>query len=147
MTFLKLIHKTLRPAFGVCLFLSQFISNRTTFFTNNIFIICLGIIILIAGILLLISASNHLKKTVNSKKITNTGPFAFIRHPIYSCVYILTTGLGLLFYSMYWFIVMLIFIPLWYIESREEERQMIKYHGEKYTDYQAKAKMFIPWIF
>jgi len=101
----------------------------------------------VAGILILISASNHLKNAVNSNKIADTGPFAFIRHPIYSCVYIISIGLGLIFYSIYWFVVLVIFIPFWYIESREEEKQMIEYYGAKYPDYQAKTKMFIPWIF
>ena len=147
MNFFKIIHITIRPLFAICLFLSQFISNRTTFFINNLFMICLGLIILVAGILLIQSASKHMKNAKNSNKIADTGPFVLIRHPIYSSIYVMSAGLGLLFYSTYWFIVLLIFVPFWYIESREEERQIIEYHGEKYTNYQIKTKMFIPWIF
>lgn len=90
---------------------------------------------------------NAVKEAYNSNKIADTGPFVLIRHPIYSSVYVISAGLGLLFYSTYWFIVLLIFVPFWYIESKEEERQMIEYHGEKYTNYKIKTKMFIPCIF
>jgi len=41
---------------------------------------------------------------------------------------------------------MIIFVPFWYLESREEERKMEELHGKKYTDYKAKTGMFFPKI-
>jgi len=45
-----------------------------------------------------------------------------IRHPIYTSAYILSIGLGLIFFAWFWFIVMIVFLPFWYLECREEEK-------------------------
>ncbi|MCK4287976.1 MAG: isoprenylcysteine carboxylmethyltransferase family protein [Bacteroidales bacterium] len=104
----------------------------------------LGILFLTCGILLLITASLHLRKAINTKDIVISGPFKYIRHPIYTSIYILSIGLGLIFFTWLWFIVMIIFIPFWYLECREEEKEMIKLYGKKYIEYQKKTGMFFP---
>jgi hypothetical protein len=38
---MKLLNIVLRPGFGICLFLSQFTSNRNSFFTDNFYILLL----------------------------------------------------------------------------------------------------------
>ncbi|OFY66673.1 MAG: hypothetical protein A2Y71_09020 [Bacteroidetes bacterium RBG_13_42_15] len=86
----------------------------------------------------------NLQKAVKAKKIAIHGPFKYIRHPIYDSMYILSTGLGLIFFSWLWFIVMVAFAPLWYLECKEEEKEMIKLHGQKYVDYQKTTGMFLP---
>jgi len=140
----KIFHVTLRLAFAICLFLSQFFSNRNSLFTDNLYLLFAGILFLAGGILLLISASLNLQKAVKAKKIAIHGPFKYIRHPIYDSMYILSTGLGLIFFSWLWFIVMVAFAPLWYLECKEEEKEMIKLHGQKYVDYQKTTGMFLP---
>jgi len=35
----RILHVLLRPAFGICLFLSQFASNRDTIFTDNLYLL------------------------------------------------------------------------------------------------------------
>jgi len=143
----KVIHITIRSAFGICLLLSQLFSNRTTFFSENYLLLIAGILIVILAVILFISASKHLSEAKNKNRIAVTGPFRYIRHPIYTGIYVLTFGLGLIFFSWLWYIVMIIFIPLWYIECMEEEREMLKTHGQEYTDYQSRTKMFIPFIY
>jgi protein-S-isoprenylcysteine O-methyltransferase Ste14 len=142
----RIIHLTLRPVFGGCLLLAQIFTNRTTFFTGNFFLLTAGILLFIAGILLIINSSIHMKKVRNTGQIAVTGPFKSIRHPIYTGIYIFSTGLGLIFFSWLWFAVMIIFIPLWYIECREEEKEMLIIHGQEYSDYQNQTRMFIPLI-
>jgi protein-S-isoprenylcysteine O-methyltransferase Ste14 len=41
---------------------------------------------------------------------------------------------------------MIAFIPLWYMECRKEEKEMIKMHGQEYIDYRKKTGMFLPKI-
>ncbi len=142
--FKSILHVILRPAFGICLFLSQFTSNRSTLFTDNFYLLFLGILFFTGGILLLITASLNLRKSVNTKEIVISGPFKYIRHPIYTSIYILSIGLGLIFFAWLWFIIMIVFIPFWYIECREEEKEMIKLYGKKYIEYQRKTGMFLP---
>jgi len=142
----RILHIVLRSAFGICLFLSQFTSNRNTIFTDNFYLLFLGILFLTGGILLLIKASLHLRKAINAEDIVISGPFKYIRHPIYTSMYIFSIGLGLIFFAWLWFIVMIIFIPFWYLECREEEKEMIKLYGQKYIDYRKKTGMFLPRI-
>jgi len=142
----KILHISLRSGFGLCLFLSQVFSKRTTFFSDNLYLIIIGIIIILAGILLIILASIHLQKATDTGQIGVTGPYKYIRHPIYTSMYILILGLGLVFFSWLWYIVMIVFIPFWYIECREEEKVMLKIYGQEYSDYQNRTKMFLPFI-
>lgn len=142
----KVIHILLRSTFAVCLFLSQFRSTRTTLFTDNNIILISGGILIIWGILFWISASISLHEAIRIKEIAQSGLFRYIRHPIYTSMYILCSGLGLIFFAWLWFVVLVIFIPLWYFECEEEEKQMIKSYGKKYLDYKARTGMFLPKI-
>jgi protein-S-isoprenylcysteine O-methyltransferase Ste14 len=140
----RILHIALRSGFAICLFLSQFTSSRTTFFTGNLYMLIAGVIVFFAGILLVISASNSLSRDVKENRIAVTGPYKYIRHPIYTSMYILSAGLGLIFFTWLWYMVMIAFIPLWYMECREEEKEMIKKHGQEYEDYGSRTGMFFP---
>jgi len=146
MTVKKILHKIIRPLFGICLFLSQFTSSRITFFTDNTYLLSAGVLVLVTGILLWIAASLNLDKAVKENKIAVSGPYKIIRHPIYTSIYVLSTGLGLMFFAWLWFIVMTAFIPLWYIECLNEEKEMIKLHGQEYIDYRKRTGMFLPGV-
>jgi len=141
-----IMHIANRVIFGICLFLSQFTSNRTTFFTDNQYLLSAGVLVLITGILLWIFASYNLQKAVKENKIAVRGPYKYIRHPIYASIYLLSTGLGLMFFAWLWFIIMIAFMPLWYIECRYEEKQVIKLHGQGFIDYRNRTGMFLPRI-
>ena len=143
---MKILHAVLRPGFGICLFLSQFTSNRNTFFTDNLYLILFGVVITIAGVSLLLASSTHLGRAKETGLIATSGPFQYIRHPIYTSVYMISIGIGFLFFAWIWFLVMVVFIPLWWLESKEEEKEMLEKHGEKYVSYQERTKMFIPGV-
>ena len=115
---MKILHVVLRPGFGTCLFLSQFTSNRNTFFTDNLHIILLGLVITIAGVSLLLASSTHLGRVKETGMMATSGPFRYIRHPIYTSVYLISIGMGFLFFAWIWFLVMVVFIPLWWLESK-----------------------------
>ena len=143
---MKILHTVMRPGFGICLFFSQFLSNRNTFFTDNLYLILLGVVITIAGISLVLASSTHLVRVKETGLIATSGPFQYIRHPIYTSVYLISTGMGFLFFAWIWFMVMVVFIPLSWLESKEEEKEMLKKHGEKSVSYQERTKMFIPGV-
>jgi len=140
----RILHKIIRPLFGICLFLSQFTSSRITFFTDNPWLLSAGVLVFIVGILLWIAASLNLNQAAKENKIAVSGPYKVIRHPVYTSIYVLSAGLGLMFFTWLWFIVMTAFIPLWYIECLNEEKEMIKLHGQEYINYRSRTGMFIP---
>jgi len=143
----EILHIGFRLIFGVCLFVSQFTSNRNTLFTDKIYLVTGGVLIFLSGILLWIIASHYLRKAAKENRIAVNGPYKYLRHPIYASIYILSIGLGLIFFAWLWFVVMIAFIPLWYMECRNEEKEMIKLCGQEYIDYQKKTGMFFPIIF
>lgn len=140
---MEVIHVVLRPAFAICLFLSQFTSNRTSFFTDDPYLLSLGAVFIVAGLSLLIAASIHLRR---ADEIVTSGPFRYIRHPIYVSIYILSIGLGLIFFAWIWFLVLIVFIPLWWLECKSEEKEMKERYGEEYVAYQERTDMFIPGV-
>ena len=142
----KLIHKLLRPAFVICLFLSQLFSARETMIAGNFYLVIGGLLLFAGGILLIVSAFVNLRKATGKNEKAAGSPFRIIRHPIYTGIYVFTVGLGLIFFTWLWFIVMAAFLPLWYRECWKEEKEMAKLHGQKYIDYQKRTGMIFPLI-
>lgn len=136
----------LRPAFGLFLFLAQFTATRGTLFTANVYVLGLGIVLILASFWLWGSASVHLQRAMQQGVIAQTGPYRAIRHPIYTSIYIFSAGLGCLFFAWLWFGVLFAFAPLWYLECREEERQLRAMHGQAYVAYQQRTGMFSPRV-
>lgn len=141
---MKFLSAILRPAFGLFLFLSQFTASRTTFFTESAPLLLLGVALVIAGAWLWGSASMHLRKATALHAIAVAGPYRYIRHPIYVSIYLLSLGLGFIFFAWLWFGVMLAFVPLWYLECMAEERHMLDIHKEAYVAYQQRTGLCFP---
>ena len=143
---MKCLNILLKPLFAVCLLRSQFAASRTTILTDSLPMVVSGAVVVLLGILLLVSASSPLSNAQKAGGIATSGPFRYIRHPIYTGVYVFSIGLGLLFYTWIWFAVLGVFAPLWYLVSKGEERQMIEEHGEEYLHYMSKTGMFVPRV-
>ena len=142
----RLLHILLRPTFGALLFVSQFTASRSGFAADNRVLFILGLAVVVTGAVVFTWATLSLIKAADAKRVAEAGPFRFIRHPIYTSMYVICTGMGLIFFAWLWFIVMVAFIPLWYLEAKEEEKQMTRLYGKSYTDYQTKTGMFLPKI-
>jgi len=143
---MRVLYTILRPAFAICLFLSQFDSSRTSFFTANPYLLSVGVILFVAGVSLSIGASIYLKKAIDANEIAVSGPFRYVRHPIYASMYVLSVGLGFIFFAWLWFLVMAAFISLWYLECRNEEKEMVELYGPRYIDYQKRTGMLFPKV-
>jgi len=139
----SILHVALRPDFGICLFLSQFTSNRHTLRTDNLYLLIGGTFCIVCAILLFITASRQLRKSAEAKEVATKGPFKYVRHPIYAGIYVFSVGLGFFFASL-WFVVMVTFAPLWSLECKEEEKEIEELHGQSYIVYQERTGMFFP---
>ena len=87
-----------------------------------------------------------LRRAREARIVATTGPYGAIRHPIYASMYLISIGMGLVFFAWLWFVVLIAFLPLWWLEARTEEREMRAAFGEAYTHYQARTPMFIPGL-
>ncbi len=81
-------------------------------------------------------------------RLVTTGPYAYVRNPMLTGVFIVLFGLGLYFRSISLFFVFTpLFILLNFIELKViEEPELEKRLGKDYVDYKSKVPMFFPWL-
>ena len=79
--------------------------------------------------------------------LTRTGPFKYIRHPIYSSLLFLTWGTYLKSPSGPGVALALVATGLLIATAKVEERENIRFFGDQYRDYMRETKNFIPFIF
>ena len=75
-----------------------------------------------------------------------TGPYAFIRHPIYGGVLLMMVGTALGFAPVWWLAAGAAGIYFFY-SARAEERFMGERFPDSYPAYRARTKMLIPFLF
>ncbi|MFH1308023.1 MAG: isoprenylcysteine carboxylmethyltransferase family protein [archaeon] len=76
------------------------------------------------------------KKFYKSKKLIRTGPYKYIRHPIYSASFVML--IGFVFLTANWFftgIPLLILIAFYIYKIPKEEKSLVNNFGRKYKDY------------
>ena len=129
--------------FGV-LALSQWLLGRPIKLTDNVFILILGIALVVFGSLLNAWTAKHLVKAIKTRELIQTGPYKYIRHPMYVFIYIILIGVGMLWFSFTWYIILLLFTPVWYWMGRKEEEQIMEITDGKYQDYKKHTGMLFP---
>jgi protein-S-isoprenylcysteine O-methyltransferase Ste14 len=73
-----------------------------------------------------------------------TGPYAYVRHPIYALQSLLLIASFVAVPSVLMFMVMLIGMILLQWEARREEKYLVRVHGAQYEDYLGRSGRFIP---
>ena len=82
-----------------------------------------------------------------NQELVTTGPYRFVRHPIYTSMILMFIG-TILYYGFLFISIILVIAAINFIlRARKEEAIMIKLFGEKYTDYMKRTKRFIPLIY
>jgi len=135
-------------------FLNSFMVNSYTksIYTNS-FLSIFGFSIAVLGFLLSVWARIYIGRNwgqpMSEKEkttIITKGPYAYIRHPIYTGIFIAMLGTTLVT-TIYWAIP-LIFLTIYFIYSAKiEEKNLIKKYPKEYTEYIKKSKSFIPFIY
>lgn len=81
-----------------------------------------------------------------TSELVHTGIYKYIRHPLYSSLLFLTWGILLKNTTEALLIVALLSSVLLYLTAKFDEKECIKYFGDKYSEYINRSKMFIPFI-
>ncbi len=120
---------------------------------QNAYLQIIGLVLFFAGLLLAFWARLNIKDNwgfpMSEKKggeLVTSGPYKFIRHPIYSGILLasLGTALGA---TLYWLIVLAAFAIYFIWSTVEEEKYMMKTFPKTYPAYRRASKMFIPFVF
>ena len=126
----------------------------TRVFPNNQTIRVAGLVLTVFGGLFAIWArfalagnwSGHVSVKEGHELIT-AGPYAFVRHPIYSGLLTALTGTALA--NGQWRAVLglsVLFVALW-VKIRCEEKFMLETFPVPYQFYRRRVKRLIPWVF
>jgi len=80
-------------------------------------------------------------------KLIETGIFRYIRHPLYSSLIFLTWGIFIKNINPFLFAVSMVATIALFATALVEEKEDIRYFGDKYLDYMRRTKMFIPFMY
>ena len=77
-------------------------------------------------------------------ELVSTGPYAFVRHPIYTGLLVALTGTAL--YDGRWraLLGLVLFAIGFWLKARSEEDLLEREFGEEYHSYRARTPMLIP---
>jgi protein-S-isoprenylcysteine O-methyltransferase Ste14 len=114
----------------------------------------LGAAVMVAGLGFAVWAREHLgtnwSRSVTIKQgheLITTGPYAVVRHPIYTGILAGFLGTAIALSQMRGFIAfVLIFFALW-LKLRMEEQWMRSQFGETYTTYSRHTAALVPYLF
>jgi protein-S-isoprenylcysteine O-methyltransferase Ste14 len=126
-------------------------------FLSEPFNIFLSVPLLAAGLFLMLWSVFHFVKAKGTPvplnpppKLVTAGPYAYVRNPMLSGVFILLFGLGILSNSLsLTFIFTPLFILVTVLELKAiEEPELEKRLGEEYVEYRNRVPMFFPrlWV-
>jgi len=122
-------------------------------FSSNHFVQACGVSICVLGIAFAIWARIHIGKNwgmpMSQKKepeLVTTGPYRFVRHPIYTGLITAMIG-SLLAEGLIW-MIWLVCMGFYFIYSaKQEEKSMMLQFPDRYAEYMKGTKMLIPFIF
>jgi protein-S-isoprenylcysteine O-methyltransferase Ste14 len=112
----------------------------------------IGVALCAIGVGLAILARVHLGRNwgmpmsrKENPELVTTGPYAFVRHPIYTgmLLAILGTAIGA---SVFWLLPLTLFGAYFIYSARCEEKLMIEQFPEQYPAYMKRTKMLLPFV-
>ncbi|WP_425803213.1 methyltransferase family protein [Desulfitobacterium sp. Sab5] len=131
--------------------LNSFIPIPKISYLDNILIQAVGIVLTIASLIFTIYAQNEMgtswrigiDQEVKTQLVT-TGPFAYIRNPIFLGMIVMLLGLFFLIPTYFIAVLFILSYLLINIQTRLEEEYLAKVHGNVYLNYKKGTGRFFP---
>ncbi|MGE5326727.1 MAG: methyltransferase family protein [Deltaproteobacteria bacterium] len=79
-------------------------------------------------------------------RLIRTGPYAMIRHPIYSGLLLALLGTAFVVGEVRGFLAVVFAFVAWFVKSRAEERFLREEFGEEYEAYRRHTYAFVPYL-
>jgi protein-S-isoprenylcysteine O-methyltransferase Ste14 len=77
-------------------------------------------------------------------ELLTTGPYGYVRHPLYSVLIALNYAISMVFVSIYAVIASTLLISLWWYLAKTEEVDLVRVWGQRYIEYRREVPMFFP---
>jgi protein-S-isoprenylcysteine O-methyltransferase Ste14 len=137
-------------AIGVFLIIGVF--RRGSLATDNLILAVLGTLLFACGIALAVWARLYLGRNWGmptsqrvEPELVTSGPYRFVRHPIYSGLLMAVLGTALVD-SLTGLIVFAVLVAYFYYCGIVEERNLTATFPEAYPEYRSRTKMLIPFL-
>lgn len=88
-----------------------------------------------------------LYKFEKTTQLVTTGIYHYIRHPLYSSLFLLAWGIFFKFPAFAGGLLAVAATIFLLLTARADEAECVKFFGPQYQEYMTKTKMFIPFIF
>lgn len=79
-------------------------------------------------------------------ELVTSGPYRFVRHPIYSGILLALLGTSLVGLRV-WLLVFFFFVAYFVFSAVTEEKLMAETFPEQYQEYKKRSKMIVPFLF
>jgi protein-S-isoprenylcysteine O-methyltransferase Ste14 len=113
----------------------------------------LGFVAFAGGMLLFIVCVIHLKRAFlgdvepATDRLIATGPYRWVRHPLYLSMFLATFGLAIALHSLWALVIILFFfMPSGLWRARLEEEALARRFGQEWEDYVAETYFILPPI-
>ena len=80
-------------------------------------------------------------------RLVTTGPYRFVRHPIYTCHLVMGLGTAITFGRIAGFAGCLLFFIGFWIKLGQEEELLVRHFPEEYPAYKRRVKALAPFLF
>jgi protein-S-isoprenylcysteine O-methyltransferase Ste14 len=126
--------------------------NTATLAVHNPVVRVIGVVLLVAGLGLAVWARIYLGRNWGmpmtekaEPELVTSGPYRFVRHPIYSGLLLGFVGTALAT-NLYWLIGLAVVGVYFIYSATVEERLLTSSFPEAYPRYRAHTKMLIPFL-
>jgi protein-S-isoprenylcysteine O-methyltransferase Ste14 len=112
----------------------------------------IGFVLCAPGVGLAILARAHLDRNwgmslsgKESPGLVTTGPYALVRHPIFSGLLLAMLG-SAIGQSILWLMPLIAYAPHFILSARREERLLIEQFPQSYPAYMKRTRMLLPFV-
>jgi len=79
-------------------------------------------------------------------ELIRTGPYRWVRHPIYTGLLVMALGIALDFGALHCWLALPFITAAFWIKLKQEERLLLRHFPQEYPTYMSQVKALVPFF-